>query len=111
MRFLVKQVRYIPSSSQRNTMFLIEDKWDDWFKYETMYDLRYINGYGENLGALTREVFGYEVTHSGFHKMLREAVEEYRDYHDVVEHFNDELGLEAKAIIRTLIADLNDEVN
>jgi predicted ATP-dependent endonuclease of OLD family len=28
--------------------------------------------FGENVGTLTREVFGLEVTHSGFHKMLQE---------------------------------------
>ncbi|CAK7082508.1 AAA family ATPase [Tissierella sp.] len=68
-----------------------------------------IESFGENLGSLTREVFGYEVTHSGFHKMLREAAEKYRSYNRVVNHFNNELGMEAKAILRALIADLDNE--
>ncbi|GKS10869.1 hypothetical protein YDYSY3_18690 [Paenibacillus chitinolyticus] len=59
--------------------------------------------FGENIGALTREVFGLEVTNSGFHKMLLDAVNEYDDYEDIVEHFNGELGMEAKAIIRALL--------
>ncbi len=63
--------------------------------------------FGENIGALTREVFGLEVTYSGFHKMLLDAVEEYDDYDSVVEHFNGELGMEAKAIIRALLATKN----
>lgn len=68
-----------------------------------------IESFGENLGALTREVFGYEVTHSGFHKMIREAAEKYRSYDRVIDHFNNELGMEAKAILRVLIADLDSE--
>src|SRR5690606_23527220 len=59
---------------------------------------------GENIGALTREVFGLEVTNSGFHKMLLDAVNEFDNYEDIVEHFNGELGMEAKAIIRALLA-------
>lgn len=68
-----------------------------------------IESFGENLGSLTREVFGYEVTHSGFHKMIKEAAEKYRSYNRVVDHFNNELGMEAKAILRTLIANLDNE--
>lgn len=68
-----------------------------------------IESFGENLGTLTREVFGYEVTHSGFHKMLKEAAEKYGSYNRVVRHFNDELGMEAKAILRAIIADLEVE--
>lgn len=68
-----------------------------------------IESFGENLSALTREVFGYEVTHSGFHKMLKEAAEKYRSYNRVIKHFNDELGMEARAILRAIIADLDQE--
>lgn len=62
-----------------------------------------IETFGENVGILTREVFGLEVTHSGFHKMLHDAVVEKRDYEAVVEQFGGEMGGEAKAIIRALI--------
>lgn len=60
--------------------------------------------FGESIGALTREVFGLEVTNSGFHKMLLDAVNENDDFESVVEQFNGELGVEAKAIIRALLA-------
>jgi predicted ATP-dependent endonuclease of OLD family len=63
-----------------------------------------IETFGENVGILTREIFGLEVTDSGFHKMLRDAVAEGDDYEDVVGRFDGELGGEAKAIIRALIA-------
>ncbi|GMK40556.1 hypothetical protein PCCS19_36120 [Paenibacillus sp. CCS19] len=63
-----------------------------------------IETFGENLGSLTREIFELEVTYSGFYKMLDKAVEDLDDYDEVVDHFNDELGMEARAIIRGLIA-------
>jgi hypothetical protein len=46
-----------------------------------------------------------EVTKSGFHKLLAELVEKYDEtYEEIVERFNDELGDEARAILKTLIA-------
>lgn len=70
-----------------------------------------IQTFGENVGLLTREVFGLEVTQSGFHKMLSDAVQQLPDYRRVVTRFNNEIGDEARAIVQGLIAarDLNDE--
>ncbi len=65
--------------------------------------------FGENVGELTREVFGLEVTDSGFHKMLVYAVNELEDYEEVMQYFNNELGLEARAIVRALLANKNNE--
>jgi len=63
-----------------------------------------IQTFGENVGLLTREVFGLEVTHSGFHEMLRDAVTDLPNYNAVVRKFSDELGDEARAIIQGLFA-------
>ncbi|MBZ9910305.1 MULTISPECIES: AAA family ATPase [Mesorhizobium] len=63
-----------------------------------------IETFGENVGILTREIFGLEVTDSGFHKMLRDKVEEGGDFEDILEHFGGRVGLEGQAIIRGLIA-------
>lgn len=60
--------------------------------------------FGENIGALTSEIFELEVTYSGFYKMLRAAVDRYGDYETIVESFNNELGWEARAILRALLA-------
>jgi predicted ATPase len=62
-----------------------------------------LESYGENLGALTREVFGFEVTDSGFHKLVSDVVNDSYTYREVYEKFNGELGLEAQAIIRALL--------
>ncbi|WOI21626.1 AAA family ATPase [Nonlabens ulvanivorans] len=62
-----------------------------------------IESYGENLGTLTREVFGFEVTDSGFHKLISEVVKGNYTYNEVHKKFNGELGLEAQSIIRALL--------
>lgn len=66
--------------------------------------------FGENVGILTREVFGLEVTESGFHSMLEEAVRYYRTYERVVAGFDGKLGGEARAIVRALITADHDEL-
>lgn len=60
--------------------------------------------FGENVGVLTREVFRLEVTQTGFHRLLTEAVAKGGDFDRLSSGFNDELGAEARAILRALIA-------
>ncbi len=60
--------------------------------------------FGENVGVLTREVFGLEVTEAGFHKMLQDAASEFRSYESILEHFGGQLGEEARAILRAELA-------
>lgn len=62
-----------------------------------------LESFGENVGALTREVFGLEVTHSGYHRLIADAVEESDDFDDVLGKFKGEIGLEGQAIARTLM--------
>jgi hypothetical protein len=66
-----------------------------------------IETFGENVGILTREVFGLEVTQAGFHKLLQEAIAAYNTYDEIVHHFGGELGSEAKAIVQALISTKN----
>ncbi|WP_416795961.1 AAA family ATPase [Ciceribacter azotifigens] len=69
-----------------------------------------VETFGENVGILTREVFGFEVTKSGFHGLLDEAVNRRGfDYDNVLEHFDGQLGAEARAIVQALIADRDAE--
>ena len=60
--------------------------------------------FGENVGTLTQAIFGLEVTNSGFHKMLNDAVLADLSYVDVLARFNGQLGDEARGIVRSLIA-------
>lgn len=63
-----------------------------------------IETFGENLGILTREVFGLEAENCGFHTLLASAVNEGLSYEAVTAKFNYQLGYEAQAILRAMIA-------
>lgn len=62
-----------------------------------------IETFGENLGVLTSEIFGFEITNSGFHKMLNDIATKENSYDDVLDEFNNELGEEGKSILRSLM--------
>ena len=62
-----------------------------------------IETFGENLGILTSEIFGYEVTNSGFHTMIQNSVEKYSTYKRALRYFQEKLGNEGKAILRSLM--------
>jgi predicted ATPase len=69
-----------------------------------------IETFGENVGILTREAFGLDVSKTGFHQMLADAVEEGGTYEEVLEHFNNKLGAEARAILRALCAQRTEDL-
>jgi ABC-type cobalamin/Fe3+-siderophores transport system ATPase subunit len=62
-----------------------------------------VESFGENVGVLTREVFGLEVTKSGFHNLLEAAVNDGKDFEKILEYFNGKIGVEGKAILRMLL--------
>lgn len=57
--------------------------------------------FGENVGVLTREVFGLEVVRTGFHRLVSEAAEG-RTYEQILDHFVGKLGAEARGLARLL---------
>ncbi len=61
--------------------------------------------FGENIGVLTNEVFGLEVTDSGFYNVLKELVTKNDSYETALQSINQELGIEGKAILRSLFFD------
>ncbi|MGW1092164.1 AAA family ATPase [Streptomyces sp. NPDC002596] len=60
--------------------------------------------FGENVGVLTHEIFGLEVNQSGFQAELRAALDEHGSYDEVLDHFDQQLGSEAKTLARILLA-------
>lgn len=61
--------------------------------------------FGENVGVLTRDVFGLEVKKSGFHQMVEDAARKTDgSFEAILDYFDGELGAEAKAIARALSA-------
>lgn len=63
-----------------------------------------IETFGENVDSLTREVFGLEVTQSGFHALLQEAVLKGGSYDAILESYNNQLGQEGRGILRAMVA-------
>lgn len=60
--------------------------------------------FGENVGILTREVFGLEVTKSGFHALLAESVKSGKSFDEIIALYENQLGFEGQAILRALLA-------
>jgi ABC-type multidrug transport system ATPase subunit len=63
-----------------------------------------IQTFGENVGVLTREVFGLEVRKSGFHSLLDASVQNGGTFDQIMSEFSYQLGFEAQAILRAMVA-------
>ncbi|MFB8235584.1 AAA family ATPase [Kitasatospora purpeofusca] len=59
--------------------------------------------FGENVGILTHEVFGLEVTHTGFHQALSQLVADGLSYDEILHMFQEKLGGEARILTRSLV--------
>lgn len=59
--------------------------------------------FGETIGKLTREVFGLEVNESGFYKLLSDDVNSGKTYEQISQKYNEQLGFEAKLLLRALL--------
>jgi len=59
--------------------------------------------FGENVGVLTHEAFGLEVTKSGFYTLLQAAVDEGETFDDIMYEYDEQLGFEAQATLRAMI--------
>ena len=62
-----------------------------------------IETFGTNIGVLTNEIFGYEVQRTGFNTLLMKSVERCDDYESVLKEYSNQLGNEARNIIRILL--------
>lgn len=55
--------------------------------------------FAENVGTLTRKVFGLEVTKSGFYRVLEQSAKG-RDFNAVIDEFCGQIGSEGRALAR-----------
>ncbi len=79
------------------------------FRLEAKSERPDIETFGENIGTLTREIFSLEVAESGFHKLLRGDVENGNSYEQIIDKYNNQLGFEAKLLLRALLIHNNTE--
>jgi hypothetical protein len=62
-----------------------------------------IETFGENLGALTREIFRLQVTESGHRALIAAAAQTAQTMDDLLGAFGDQIGSEGRALARTLL--------
>lgn len=70
----------------------------------TRIDRPLVETFGETVGRLTNDVFGLEVTNSGFHSLVSEQVKASKTFEEILAHFKGQLGTEAIILARGLIA-------
>ena len=72
---------------------------------QTTVDRPQIETFGENVGTLTNEVFGLEVTSTGYHNMLLEMATKHaaEGYEAALAALGGQLGNEGKSILRGMI--------
>lgn len=61
--------------------------------------------FAENVGLLTREVFGLQVTKSGFHDLLKSSLDREKSFSDILNDYNGQIGFEGRAILMALISE------
>lgn len=64
--------------------------------------------FAENVGMLTRKVFGLEVARSGFYRLLKESAKD-GDFDAVIKEFGDEIGGEGRALARVFTSEDEEE--
>ncbi|PAV27077.1 hypothetical protein CF392_02790 [Tamilnaduibacter salinus] len=73
------------------------------FQQETNIRRPRTESFGKNVGTLTRDIFGLEVTTSGFHQLIKELAIEESTYKDALNRLDSNLGLEGRSILKTLM--------
>lgn len=59
--------------------------------------------FGENVGALTKSVFGLESIKSGFHDILASSVQSGQSFEEILSEYSGHLGLEGQLILRAML--------
>ncbi|BCO20328.1 hypothetical protein KUC3_31850 [Alteromonas sp. KC3] len=72
-------------------------------RLELQADRPELETFGENVGVLTREVFGLEVFQSGFYADLARLVEKGKSFDEILDEYNHQIGFEGKALLNSLI--------
>lgn len=73
------------------------------FGDETSFARPSIETFGENVGKITKEVFKLEVEQSGFHKLLKDKVEEGHTFKEILRMFKKRIGMEGQALLMSMI--------
>lgn len=63
-----------------------------------------VETFGQNVGALTNEVFGLEVSNTGFHELLNQLSLDESSYENALARLGGQLGFEGRSILRANFA-------
>ncbi|WP_103599738.1 AAA family ATPase, partial [Campylobacter concisus] len=64
-----------------------------------------IETFGETIGTLTKEIFGLEVSKSGFYAMLDNSInKDGASYDSIMKEYDNQLGSEARLLVRALLS-------
>lgn len=70
--------------------------------HQAVADRPNIETFGENVGLLTHEVFGLEVTSAGFYSLIEKQAEQAQSYDELIARFEGRLGTEGRALARAI---------
>ncbi|WP_234315413.1 AAA family ATPase [Streptomyces globisporus] len=60
-----------------------------------------IETFGENVGVITREIFGLEVRGTGFNRLIQSLADKGMSFEDIIDEFDGQLGAEGRALARS----------
>ncbi|MEU5329243.1 AAA family ATPase [Streptomyces parvus] len=60
-----------------------------------------IETFGENVGVITREIFGLEVRGTGFNRLIQSLAEDGMSFDGIIDEFGGQLGAEGRALARS----------
>ncbi|WP_369272581.1 AAA family ATPase [Streptomyces sp. R11] len=60
-----------------------------------------VETFGENVGVITREIFGLEVRRTGFNQMIQKLADKGMTFDQILNEFGENLGTEGRALARS----------
>lgn len=73
------------------------------FGEETDFVRPSIETFAENVGKITKEVFKLEMEQSGFHKLLKDKVNEGYTFKEILRMFKGSIGMEGQSLLMSMI--------
>ncbi|WP_026659598.1 AAA family ATPase [Butyrivibrio sp. AC2005] len=70
-----------------------------------------IQTYGENIGTITRDIFGHELRSSGYFKKMEEEAKSRQSFEHIMASYNYSIGFEAQDLLRMFIYEEEERKN
>lgn len=83
----------------RSCVWILNRSGTEWQTYRPARET-----FAENVGILTKEIFGLQTTKSGFHALLQEAVNTGASFDKILNDFNEKIGMEGTSILMAMIS-------